>query len=207
MPHGDGEDLPIGDMIGLVGVVISEEPMSRLGEHAAVPISFRVERVLEVSTPDSGLAGIVLNEVAVDVPWEKDYDAIKGEGPTRWPKRFDTTNWGLIAAHDEDVRVGGAVIAFDAPRVDMLDGRCDLCVLWDLRVRPEVRASGVGTLLFRAVEDWARDRGCRTLKVETQNINVPACRFYARMGCALGGIDRFAYPGLDETQLLWFKEL
>jgi hypothetical protein len=51
-------------------------------------------------------------------------------------------------------------------------------------------------------------RECRQLKVETQNINVPACRFYARQGCVLGVIDRFAYPTLpDEVQLLWYKDL
>jgi len=44
--------------------------------------------------------------------------------------------------------------------------------------------------------------------VETQNVNVPACRFYARMGCVLGGIHRFAYPELPgEARLLWYKAL
>ena len=76
------------------------------------------------------------------------------------------------------------------------------------RVRPEARSSGTESLLFRAVEAWARDRSCHTLKVETQNTNVPACRFYRRMGCTLGTIDRFAYADLpDELQLMWFKEL
>jgi len=46
------------------------------------------------------------------------------------------------------------------------------------------------------------------MKVETQNINVPACSFYRRMGCTLGSIDRFAYAELpDEAQLIWLKEL
>jgi hypothetical protein len=44
--------------------------------------------------------------------------------------------------------------------------------------------------------------------VETQTINVPACRFYSKMGCTLGAIDRYAYVDLpNEIQLLWFKEL
>lgn len=182
--------------------------MSALGAHAMIPIAFPVGRVFDVSVPHGGLGGLILTEVAVDVPWVKDYDAIKGEGPTRWPKRFDTTNWGLIAAHDGETRVGGAVIAHNTPGVNMLEGRGDLAVLWDLRVQPDVRSSGIGTMLFREVEAWARHRRCRTLKVETQTINVPACRFYARMGCTLGTINRFAYPELpEETQLLWFKEL
>jgi streptothricin acetyltransferase len=46
------------------------------------------------------------------------------------------------------------------------------------------------------------------LKVETQNINAAACHFYARQGCTLGGINRFAYPLLPlEVQLLWYKDL
>lgn len=63
-------------------------------------------------------------------------------------------------------------------------------------------------MLFRAVEDWVRDRNCRLLKVETQNTNVPACRLYRRMGCTLASIDRVAYADLPaETQLVWIKEL
>ena len=44
--------------------------------------------------------------------------------------------------------------------------------------------------------------------METQNVNVPACRLYARLGCVLGAIHRHAYPSLpDEVQLLWYREL
>ncbi len=167
-----------------------------------------VESVLDVTIVDDGLGGVAMSERAVEAPWVKDYDAIRGEGPTGWASRFDLTNWGLISAHEGSRRVGGAVIAFDTAGVSMLEGRRDLAVLWDIRVRPEARSAGVGTLLFGAVERWARDRNCRALKVETQNANVPACRFYRQMGCTLGAIDRFAYADLpNEVQLLWFKEL
>jgi hypothetical protein len=44
--------------------------------------------------------------------------------------------------------------------------------------------------------------------VETQNVNVAACRFYARQGCVLTAVDPFAYPALPgEIQLLWYKDL
>jgi GNAT superfamily N-acetyltransferase len=189
-------------------LIIREEPIALIEEHATIRSSFVVERCFDVSTPNGGLGDIVLTEVAVEPPWLKDYDAIKGEGPTRWPKRFDTSNWGLIAAHRDDARVGGAVIAFNTAGINMLEGRRDLAVLWDIRVRSDVRSQGVGRALFQETEKWARSQGCRTLKVETQNINVPACRFYSKMGCTLGAIDRYAYLDLpNEVQLLWFKEL
>jgi GNAT superfamily N-acetyltransferase len=191
-----------------MGLEIREEPLSALAEHATIPIAFRVERVLDVSALKDGLGGLVLAERPVEASYEKDYDAVKGEGPTRWPEQFDVSNWGLIAAHLDSERVGGAVIAFNTANVDMLKQRHDLAVLWDLRVRAKERGQGIGSRLFEAAEDWARARGCGQLKVETQNNNVPACRFYARMGCTLGSIDCFAYPELpEETQLVWFKDL
>ena len=178
-----------------------------LAAHARVSIAFEVDRVLDVTACDSGLGGLVLTERRLAVPYRKDYDAHDG-GPAEWPRRFDLTNWGLFAAQDGGAVVGAAAVAVDTPGVDMPEGRPDLAVLWDLRVAPEARGRGVGTALFQAAEAWSAARGCRQLKVETQTVNVPACRFYARAGCVLGAVHRFAYPDLpDEVQLLWYKTL
>jgi GNAT superfamily N-acetyltransferase len=191
-----------------VTATVATEPIAALAKQAEIPVAFLVESVLDVSLVDGGFGGMVLSERPVEAPWVKDYVAIEGEGPTTWPERFDVSRWGLIRAHEGNRRLGGAVIAFDTPGVDMLEGRSDLAVIWDLRVHPDLRFSGVGTLLFRAGEDWARERACRTLRVETQNVNMPACRFYRKMGCSLAAIDRFAYVDLpDEVQLIWAKDL
>ena len=187
---------------------IIEEPIISAAELARVPIAFEVERVFDVWPRDGGLGGLTLSERRLDVPYVKDYDTLEGEGPAQWAERFDVSSWGLIGARVNGARVGGAVVAFNTVGVQMLEGRRDLAVLWDIRVAPEARGRGVGSALFRAVEAWAAARGCRQLKIETQNINVPACRFYARQGCVLGVINRFAYPELpDEVQLLWYKTL
>lgn len=187
-------------------ITLHEEPLTRLAEHGTVSIHFAVTRVLEVSAEDGGLGGLRLTERALDAPWIKDYD--EAGSPRRWAERFDVSRWGLIAAREDGARVGGAVIAFGSDDARMLEGRLDLAVLWDLRVAPEHRGCGVGGQLFRAAARWAEARGCRWLKVETQNINVDACRFYARQGCVLGGVNRFAYPDLpDEVQLLWYRDL
>ena len=189
---------------------IREEALTpaALSEHAAIPIAFAVDRVLEVRLLDGGLDGMSLTETAVTDPYVKDYDAIEGAGPQCWPGRFDVSNWGLICARRDGARVGGAVIAFKTPGLHMLGGRDNVAVLWDIRVSPRERGVGIGSALFRAAGDWAGARGCRWLKIETQNVNVPACRFYQKMGCTLGAIDRFAYPDLPgEVQLLWWKAL
>lgn len=169
--------------------------MTALAEYGQIPIAFEVRRVLDVSEA-------VPTERTLDVPYVKDY------GPPQWASSFDLSNWGLLVARCGGRRAGGAIIAFNTPGVTMLEGRSDLAVLWDIRVALDLRGKGVGSALFRAVETWAAARGCRQLKIETQNINVPACRFYQRQGCVLGGIHRSAYPEFpDEIQLLWYKDL
>jgi GNAT superfamily N-acetyltransferase len=191
-----------------VAVTIVEEPIANLSRHASIPISFTVARVLEATVTGSGLAGIELTARDLEVPWVKDYDALPGAGPAWWAERFDVSTWGLLAAREAGDRVGGAVLAWRTPGLYMLEGRTDVAVLWDLRVRPGSRRHGVGASLFRAGEAWARARGCRAMKVETQNVNVDACRFYAAMGCTLGRIDLYAYPELPtEVQLIWHRGL
>ncbi len=165
--------------------------MDALGEYERVPISFEVRSIFDVD-------GTRLIERAVD-PYPKDY-ALEFPG--------STVNWGLIAARAEETIVGGALVARDTPGVDMLEGRGDLALLWDLRVAPEIRGRGVGRAIFAAAERWAIAHGCRELKVETQNTNVAACRFYERQGCVLRSVNAGTYPDQPhEIQLLWFKEL
>ncbi len=187
---------------------IVEETPAALADYATISIAFRVELRLRVETLDAGLGGVRLVEEPVDPSYTKDYDAIRGEGPTRWAKRWDLSNWGVISAFDGDERIGGAVVAWNTPRVDMLGGRKDVAALWDIRVTPERRGSGIGSALFERAADWARSRGCRAMTIETQNINVTACHFYVRQGCELAAINGFAYPDLpDETQLIWRLDL
>ena len=153
------------------------------------------------------IESFVLSECRLDSSYIKDYDAT-GERPQDWATRFDTSQWGLFLARAEDRSLGGATVAFGTPGLDMLEGASDLAVLWDIRVTPGHRGRGVGRAMFEAAEAWSLARGCRELKVETQNVNVPACRFYAALGCELRVVRVDAYPQCPgETQFLWYKSL
>jgi ribosomal protein S18 acetylase RimI-like enzyme len=189
-------------------IEIIEQTVEDLAAYGAVPIAFEVRTVFEVQVVDRGLGGFVLAERKHEHPWVKDYDACAEDAPAHWAAQWDLSNWGALAAFVNGVRAGGCVLAYDTPGVNMLEGREDLAVLWDIRVHPDYRGRGVGLHLFRAAEAWARHRRCRVLKIETQNINVPACRFYARQGAILGAIHRHAYADFpDEVQMLWYQDL
>ncbi len=166
---------------------------------------FTIRSRYRVELVDGGLGGWFLNEEPVDPPYEKDYDEL--EPPTRW-LTHDTSHWAVFAAYDRQHRVGGAIVAWNSPGLHMLEARTDIAVLSDIRVRREYRRSGIGSQLFDRCAEWARRKGCSRLKIETQDINVPACRFYAAKGCELRGIHHDMYPECpNEVQFLWYLNL
>lgn len=191
-----------------VNIEVIPEELDRLPEHGQISVAFEVRSILDLTVADSGLGGLHLRERKLATPYVKDYDSMGGNRPGDWGRCFDTTNWALHSAWIDDRRAGGIVVAFKTEGLDMLERRQDLALIWDLRVAPDLRGRGLGSSLFAAAEAWAKAQGCKQLKVETQNVNVAACRFYAQRGCTLGGIYRFAYPPLPkEVQLLWFKDV
>jgi GNAT superfamily N-acetyltransferase len=123
-----------------MSVEISEEPIDSLREYASIPIAFEVASIFEAHREGERFE---LTEVAVPSPYIKDYDALHGEHPSEWARRFDVSRWGVLAA-----RAAG-----------MLEGRRDLAVLWEIRVAPEARGSGVGAALFRHAEAWPGPEG------------------------------------------------
>lgn len=187
---------------------ILEITPERMTDYESVPIAFEAREILSVSTPANGLGGIQLTPQPVS-PYIKDYDAL---GPPRlWLAEFNTANWGFFLAVEDDVPQGAAAVAWNTNGVDMLEGRRDMSVLWDIRVSPAQRGKGIGKALLAYAAEWSRQRGCRMMKIETQNVNLAACRFYASQGCILGDIRRHAYrdaPAVaDEVQLNWYLSL
>lgn len=47
------------------------------------------------------------------------------------------------------------------------------------------RHKGIGTLLFKHAEKWSSDNGYEYIQIVTQGDNLPACKFYERMGCSV----------------------
>jgi ribosomal protein S18 acetylase RimI-like enzyme len=84
-------------------------------------------------------------------------------------------------------------------------------LVWNIMLDTAIRRQGIGRALFRRAVDWARQMGYRALILETQTNNVPACRFYAAMGCQLEGIREMFYTNEDiehgEVAIFWAYRL
>jgi len=81
-------------------------------------------------------------------------------------------------------------------------------IIWDITVDPPCRRRGVGRRLMDQATAWAQARGLPGVMLETQHINVAACRLYASCGFVLGGFDAYLYrgvmPGTREIALFWY---
>ncbi len=78
-----------------------------------------------------------------------------------------------------------------------------------LYVHAPWRGQGVAKRLFSTAVDWAKEKRMLGLGLETQDNNLPACRFYARMGMKLGGANSMLYKRFggriaEETALYWY---
>lgn len=192
-----------------MNVEVVSESTAHLAEYSSIPIGFTASAYLDDSAIDAALGGAAFSATPLAVPLWKDYDADPGARPTDWPTRFDVASWRIFAAFIDGRRVGGAALVPNhSGDADLLDGRSDVALLWDLRVAPDVRRCGIGAALLARLADAAAQAGATELRVETQQINVPACRFYAGRGFRLASARRGAYPTLpDEIQLLWTRHL
>lgn len=156
----------------------------------------------------NGLGGFIFEEVPVE-PYIKDLSIY--EHATEYEKQFDISNWRFYMAFDGDVPVGAMTVVGETKGLNMLYGRKDACVLWDIRVADAYKHKGIGQrLLDMGVAD-AKKSGYRQMIIECQNNNVPACKFYQKQGAVLSKIDMYAYylePEIrDEIQFVWYLDI
>ncbi len=77
----------------------------------------------------------------------------------------------------------------------------------ELVVDTDFRGQGIGYALMSRAIACARQQGFPGLTLETQDNNVPACKFYEKCGFILSGFDLCAYKNLDnptEFALYWY---
>jgi GNAT superfamily N-acetyltransferase len=64
----------------------------------------------------------------------------------------------------------------------------------DIIVGRQFRRFGIGSLLLKCASDWARNRSCWAIVLETQNVNYPAIQFYLRNGLDVWSVHQHFYP-------------
>ncbi len=177
-------------------------------QYDAIPMLVHVSSYYRIEKLNRGLGGFTLVETATE-PYTKDMGIF--EIASEYEDQFDITNWAVFMAFDREKAVGGATVAARTKEVNMLSGRDDLAVLWDIRVEDDYKRQGIGQALFDTAVKWSKSQGLVQMKIECQNNNVQACRFYHKQGAFLCAVDEYAYFNepeyRQEVQLIWFLDL
>lgn len=179
-------------------------------QYDSIPMRINVTSFYKLEKLNRGLGGFILVETPVE-PYVKDFCTGKDESITWWEKEFDISNWAFFMAFDGGRPVGAATVVSRTKEIRMLSGRDDLAVLWDIRVDAGYRGQGIGQCLFDMAADWSREQGHIQMKIECQNNNVPAVKFYHKQGAVLSMVDEYAYYNepefRHETQFIWYLDL
>ena len=183
--------------------LIMEQPTKRvLEEYSSISIEFKVESEYKLKWSNNGLGGVKFVEESVSTHW-KDYDS-KYDNPSLLIDKFNLSNWCIVSAFDRERRIGGAIIVYDTDGINMLEGKDDLSVIWDIRIDKEYRGKGIGSKIIDRCVEWAKSKECTRVKIETQNNNVGACEFYVSQGAKLSNFNRYYYKEHpDEVQFIW----
>ena len=192
-----------------MNIAIKQVDTTYFPQYDTIPMRVHVEREYRLVKQNNGLGGITFEETPVE-PYIKNFCVGKDESVTRW-SRWDLSNWGFFMAFDGDNPIGAAAIATRTKDINMLCERDDLAVLWDIRVADGYKQQGLGHALFQKAVEWSSAQGMTRLKIECQNNNVPAVKFYHKQGAVLGGVDEYAYYNdpyaQGEIQFIWYLDL
>ncbi len=189
-------------------LIFKEVDKSFLKLYDTIPMNVDVRSEYKIKRINNGLGGFLLEEVPV-TPYIKDLSIY--ECAAEYENQFDVTSWKFYMVFDGDVPVGAMTVAGETKGMNMLYGRTDACVLWDIRVTDAYKHQGIGQKLLDMGLADAKRAGYRQMIIECQNNNVPACRFYQKQGAVLSKIDMYAYyaePEIrDEVQFVWYLDI
>ena len=189
-------------------IIFKEVDKSFLKIYDKVAMNVDVHSEYKVERVNNGLGGFLLEEIQVK-PYVKELS--KYERATEYEKEFDITNWRFYMAFDDEIPVGAMTVAGETKGLNMLYGRNDACVLWDIRVADAYKHNGIGQKLLDMGITGAKNDGYCQMIIECQNNNVPACRFYQKQGAMLSKIDMYAYYSEEECrneiQFVWYLDI
>lgn len=85
-------------------------------------------------------------------------------------------------------------------------GPQEIMVLHTLAVDPRFSGRGCGTRMMSFYEQYAKDTGCKCLRLNTQGQNTPARRFYGKLGYEEAGTTGCIFHGIPNVELVFLEK-
>lgn len=128
-----------------------------------------------------------LQLVSLESPYHKQFDSLNETG---FSEHLKTIEAGFsFGAYENDALVG---IALSLPQQWN-----NTLWLQEFHIAKSHQGKGIGGKLMQVVIEKAQSDNFRLIYLETQNMNVPAIRFYRKMGFAIESVDLSLYRNDD----------
>lgn len=138
---------------------------------------------------------IIHYTIASTPPYEKQYPSEE----TDWSQYIANPDKAVFLAYIEERIAGQIILSHHWNHYAYID---------DIVVDRKSRRLGVGRALLEQAKQWAMKSQRTGVMLETQNVNVGACRLYEKCGFELAGFDRHLYHGQNinpvEIALYWY---
>lgn len=122
--------------------------------------------------------------------------------PTPYVKHYDPLDQATIQEFTVVLAQGWSLGAYDGAQlvgIALAENRAwnNSLWLWEFHIAESHRGQGIGSQLMEAVAQKGREAGLRAIFCETQSTNVPAVRFYRKLGFTLDGVQLSLYSNDD----------
>jgi ribosomal protein S18 acetylase RimI-like enzyme len=167
-------------------MTIRQADLKDLNECVLMDTSYSTRRVWQIRTDERPYEEIAIKFQTIKLP-----RSVRASSPRDSDHLVEDWQRGecfLVSEGDEEIR--GYLNMVVEPR-DASGW------IKDLTVASTHRRRGVGSELLRAAIRWARERGLRTVLLETQTKNYPAICFCRKHGFVFCGFNDHYYPNQD----------
>ena len=137
---------------------------------------------------------------------------LRGVYPTRETAEAALQRGDLFVLEEDNRILGAAVI--NALQVDVYArapwafeaAEEEVCVLHTLVISPRHSGKGLGRRFVAFYEDFARERGCRVLRLDTNERNERARAMYRRLGYREAAILPTVFNGIPDVRLVLLEK-
>ena len=138
---------------------------------------------------------------------------IRGVYPTEDTARMALNRGDLFVQEDGGKVVGAAII--NQTQVDAYYGGpwkyaaqdAEVMVLHTLVIDPDTAGRGLGKQFVAFYEDYAKENGCRVLRMDTNSRNARARAMYAKLGYREAGIVPCVFNGIEGVGLVLLEKV
>ena len=137
---------------------------------------------------------------------------IRGVYPTEDTARMALDRDDLFVQEDSGKIVGAAII--NKTQVDAYEGgqwqyeaeAAEVMVLHTLVIDPDTAGRGFGKQFVASYEDYARKKGCKVLRMDTNSRNTRARAMYHALGYREAGIVPCVFNGIQGVELVLLEK-